>query len=286
MLCSIDEMLITADIIACLVMAGTPHVGTSQEQEYDPALAAMADWPPPMHSLCNGSAACQLSRAGPTRLAVAVPLHALEAGRLSCLHAILPSWLCLSPLQLLESGGAAQLVSPDALLGQGVLAWLAAEPATTWVSPAPSVRLHNFWATSIMQTGTALQVDLTSSAPFGGSASVHTLWQAGLQARPWVHGTPHAPRWGECLGLDATMGVHVCGWLAQGQGMVLGMGDTGVDFDSCYFADPANPIPYTTQSGLQTEQASGKAYYANASNRKAGTLVLMVVICHACMKPA
>lgn len=74
-------------------------------------------------------------------------------------------------------------------------------------------------------------------------------------------------------------------WLAQGQGMILGMGDTGIDFDSCYFADPANPIPYTTQSGLQTEQPSGKAYYANATNRKASTLVLLIIIiiCHACV---
>ena len=68
-----------------LRMAGTPQ--TSQEPEYDPALAAIADWPLQMHSLCNGSAACQLTRAGPTRLAVAVPLPALEAGYPSCQQA-------------------------------------------------------------------------------------------------------------------------------------------------------------------------------------------------------
>lgn len=69
----------------------------------------------------------------------------------------------------------------------------------------------------------------------------------------------------------------------QGQGMILGMGDTGLDFDSCYFADSANPIPYTTQSGLQTEQPSGKSYYANASNRKASTLLCCLIgTCFVC----
>lgn len=80
-------------------------------------------------------------------------------------------------------------MDPDVVLGQGLLTWLAAEPAITWVAPAPSVRLQNFWATSIMQTGAALQVNLASNAPFGGSAAVHTMWQAGLQARPWLHRT-------------------------------------------------------------------------------------------------
>lgn len=67
-------------------LPGKPHLGTSLGPEYDPALAAVADWQPHTDSLCNGSGACLLSRAGPTRLTVTVPLPTLEASPLCQPH--------------------------------------------------------------------------------------------------------------------------------------------------------------------------------------------------------
>ncbi|BDA48510.1 probable serine protease/ABC transporter B family protein tagD [Coccomyxa sp. Obi] len=85
-----------------------------------------------------------------------------------------------------------------------------------------------------MQTGTAAPVDLSSNQPYGGAAATHALWQAGL----------------------------------QGQGMVLGMGDTGLDFDQCYFYDSAVRIPYSIAQGLSQEPGTGIPYFQNSTHRK------------------
>ncbi len=61
-------------------------------------------------------------------------------------------------------------------------------------------------------------------------------------------------------------------FILQGQGMVLGMGDTGLDFDHCHFADSAVPIPYTVAQGLSRESGSGIPYFQNATHRKVRTL--------------
>ncbi len=50
--------------------------------------------------------------------------------------------------------------------------------------------------------------------------------------------------------------------------MVLGMGDTGLDFDQCYFSDSAVHIPYTVAQGLSREAGTGIPYFQNATHRK------------------
>lgn len=65
-----------------------------------------------------------------------------------------------------------------------------AQSAVTWVAPAPKVQTHNFYATGLIQTGTAAPVNLSSNQPYGGAAATHSLWQAGLQVSDrfiWVH---------------------------------------------------------------------------------------------------
>lgn len=66
--------------------------------------------------------------------------------------------------------------------------------------------------------------------------------------------------------MAADLVVYVC--VRQGQGMVLGMGDTGLDFDNCYFSDSAVPIPYTVAQGLSREPGSGIPFFQNATHRK------------------
>ncbi len=67
---------------------------------------------------------------------------------------------------------------------QEALDWLTAQPAVTWVAPAPRVQTHNFYATGLLQTGAAVPVNLSSNLPYGGAATTHSLWQAGLQVIP------------------------------------------------------------------------------------------------------
>lgn len=50
--------------------------------------------------------------------------------------------------------------------------------------------------------------------------------------------------------------------------MMLGMGDTGIDFEHCMFHDSNAEIPYTVAAGLSTEAGSGIPYYQNATHRK------------------
>jgi hypothetical protein len=63
-----------------------------------------------------------------------------------------------------------------------------AQPAVIWVAPAPKVHTHNFYATGLIQTGTAAPVNLSSNQPYGGAAATHSLWQAGLQVIDRLYG--------------------------------------------------------------------------------------------------
>lgn len=79
---------------------------------------------------------------------------------------------------------------------QAGLTWLQAREAVHWVSPAAVVRPLNLHAVRIAQSG--------DGGDGGGG----------------VPGTGAAPLW--------TAGLH-------GQGQIVGMGDSGVDVDSCFF---------------------------------------------------
>lgn len=49
--------------------------------------------------------------------------------------------------------------------------------------------------------------------------------------------------------------------------MVLGMGDTGLDFGHCHFYDSSVPIPLTVGSGL-SQESDGTPYFQSSAHRK------------------
>lgn len=82
------------------------------------------------------------------------------------------------------------------------LDWLSAQPPVHWISALAPIRLHNYQAAAI-QSGTAAGPDVRVSDP-----KVFPMWAAGL----------------------------------TGKGQIVGMGDSGLAYDSCYFSDPAVDI--------------------------------------------
>ena len=57
--------------------------------------------------------------------------------------------------------------------------------------------------------------------------------------------------------------THVRAHTPQGQGQVIGMGDTGLDMNHCMLSDPA--VPFNV-SGI--EPGTGIRFFANATHRK------------------
>lgn len=87
---------------------------------------------------------------------------------------------------------------PEAV--EGVVAWLASRPAVQWVAPLPRSFVRNRQASVITQSG--------KPAPNSGSVdldpSLHPVWAAGI----------------------------------TGKNQVMGQGDSGIDYNHCFFVDP------------------------------------------------
>jgi hypothetical protein len=95
-------------------------------------------------------------------------------------------------------------------LAPALAAWLARSDAVHWVSPRARRGARNYFAATITQSGTA-----PSPAVQAGAA-------------PWPGPDPAStPHWAAGL---------------RGQGAVLGMGDTGIDYDHCLLRDAAVPV--------------------------------------------
>lgn len=91
-------------------------------------------------------------------------------------------------------------VCPDDL--RPALAWLSRLPAVSWLQPALKVTTFNRAAAAISQSGSAVRYAGASTAQ-----SLNTLtpfWAAGI----------------------------------AGRGQIIGTGDTGIDFNSCFFQQP------------------------------------------------
>jgi len=83
-----------------------------------------------------------------------------------------------------------------------VLRWLAKQPMVYWLAPRMKHTWDNLAASAVTQ-GSPLVADVPR--PDGaGAAGLHPIWEAGL----------------------------------RGEGQIVGIGDSGVDMDSCYFYDP------------------------------------------------
>jgi hypothetical protein len=83
-----------------------------------------------------------------------------------------------------------------------VLHWLARRPMVYWVAPRMKHGWNNFAAGAVVQ-GSPLAARVEDPSEAGGPG-LHPIWEAGL----------------------------------RGEGQIVGMGDSGVDMDSCYFYDP------------------------------------------------
>lgn len=101
-----------------------------------------------------------------------------------------------------HSGGRHSIVvfaSPSTL--HSVIEWLAERPSVQWIAPLPKSYLRNRQAAAIVQS--------CQPAPSSGKIdldpSIHPLWAAGI----------------------------------TGKGQVIGQGDSGLDYQHCYFVDPA-----------------------------------------------
>ncbi|KAK9815904.1 hypothetical protein WJX72_011677 [[Myrmecia] bisecta] len=126
------------------------------------------------------------------------------------------------------SGGGRKLsiVAPIDRL-QGLVHWLAEQPTVHWIAPRPKGRAANFFASAIGQCARAAPVT-NGNGQYAGDNGTHPIWDAGL----------------------------------QGQGQIVGMGDTGLDMTQCMFID-AN-VPFTTTS----KDAGGSLIFDSTSHRK------------------
>ncbi len=109
-------------------------------------------------------------------------------------------------------------------LGAAV-AWLAAQPQVHWLEPRRRMQLHNRMAGAIVEG--AISGAATDDA---AALSMHPFWPLGL----------------------------------RGEGQVVGVGDSGLDVDSCYFFDPAVPFAANSQS-----VPTGRAFASDAHRKVA-----------------
>ena len=92
------------------------------------------------------------------------------------------------------------LLSLDVAAAPALLQALAAQPYTHWLAPAAEVRVRNYFASALLQGARG-----AAQAPADAAAAL-PLWEAGL----------------------------------RGQGQLIGIGDSGIDMRSCYFAHEFN----------------------------------------------
>jgi subtilisin family serine protease len=129
-----------------------------------------------------------------------------------------------------RAGGAAGalVLAPPAAL-RGVVVWLAARPAVHWVDPLPRKAMRNRDASAVTQGGVGAP---GAAAGAGAGANldpaVHPVWAAGI----------------------------------TGEGQVVGIGDSGIDVQHCFFADAAVPI------AAATETVGGVRQFSSAEHRK------------------
>ena len=104
-----------------------------------------------------------------------------------------------------------------------VAGWLAAQPATHWLSPASLEATERNWqASAIIQSGKGAP-SAAGSTNAAADAATHPLWAANV----------------------------------TGKGQVIGGGDSGLDLSHCFFADPAVPIELRPAGGGSSGGGAG-----------------------------
>ncbi|CAI5487895.1 unnamed protein product [Closterium sp. Naga37s-1] len=118
--------------------------------------------------------------------------------------------------------GLLVLAAPKPLL-PAVLRWLQQQGWVQWVAPRPRSRLHNRWASAVTQSGSSVSLDddpgfRSPGSGSGGDGSEQQRSEFGVARPLWSAGI-------------------------TGVGQIVGIGDSGIDMQSCFFRDDAVPLP-------------------------------------------
>ena len=252
----------------------------SSSSSYAPAAAAAESWRRSLDEICSratlffsssssdsssssspstptSSPRCSFVGVSRDRLVVSVPLiAALVDAAAAAAAAAAPS--SASSANDTSSPQQPQPRPPLLLAEALVRSWAARSGASHWVSPRARPRSRNAVAAGLAQSGLVPPglLPSSSSSPSSSSAALlasslpgaFPLWEAGL----------------------------------RGQDQVLGMGDTGLDYDHCLFVDPtlqppsspsssptaASPLLPLRQLPFSFSERDGTRYFASATHRK------------------
>lgn len=273
-----DELLIpTIDLVVSFPALLPKHPGAGGGGggedglgSYAPAAAAAEGWKASLDEICSRAtlfspsssasnttmppARCSFVGSGRDRLVVSVPLL---AALLDTAAAAAPS---SSPPSSNDTSSPQSQPQPPLLLAEALVKpWAARSAASHWVSPRARPRSRNAVAAGLAQSGLVPPGLLPTPTTATASASAAALLASSL---------PGAfPLW--------EAGI-------RGQGQILGMGDTGLDYDHCLFVDPALQPPLSsspsTTTGTTTAplrqlpfafaERDGTRFFASATHRK------------------
>ena len=111
-----------------------------------------------------------------------------------------------------------------------LLAWLSEQSAVHWLQPKTRMTIHNWRASGIIQSGIA---PTEESAAIDDA--IHPIWAAGI----------------------------------QGEGQIVGCGDSGVDVDSCFFYDPDLSISDNIENSAEAPtRITVSLFFDNDKHRK------------------
>ncbi|GLI70910.1 hypothetical protein VaNZ11_015937 [Volvox africanus] len=125
------------------------------------------------------------------------------------------------------------------------LIFLAGLPEVKFLTPLLNVQSNNGLSSILIQTGDLTEVQYTDGFEDEVSASYRPYWKAGL----------------------------------QGKGEVLGLGDTGLDIESCYFTDPFFRGVYASRLSNESSlpRVQGLPYWRVNGHRKVAQYTIMKV---------
>ena len=278
------EFVPTIDLVVSFPALLPKHPGAGGGEgglgsSYAPAAAAAESWKGSLDEICSratlfSSASsspssmttppprCSFVGAARDRLVVSVPLLAALVDAAAAAPSSPPSNDTSSP-QPQPQPQPGPRPRPLLLAEALVKSWAARSGASHWVSPRARPRSRNAVAAGLAQSGLVppgLLPPPSSSASSPSAAAAAALLASSL---------PGAfPLW--------EAGI-------RGQGQVLGMGDTGLDYDHCLFVDPSLQPPLSSPSTTTTTTATtaplrqlpfafserdGTRYFASSTHRK------------------
>lgn len=260
-----DDLLVpTIDLVVSFPALLPKNPGGGEEEglaSYAPAAAAAESWRGSLDEICSRAtlfssssfsspSRCSIVGAARDRLVVSVPLLAAVAAA----AAAAPS--SSSPNTSSPSSSSSQPPPPALLLAEALVkSWASRSAASHWVSPRSRPRSRNAVAAGLAQSGLVPPGLLPSSTSASSSSAAAALLASSLPGAfsLWEAGI-------------------------RGQGQVLGMGDTGLDYDHCLFVDPnvqpavssstSSPAGTLRQLPFTSTESDGTHFFASATHRK------------------